>query len=1014
MATYIQGVTDYFPQIQPFSPDYNFYSGALDFKQGAHDAGKKQLNSLYSSLLNAPLTREDNITAREHFFKVIDQDIKKMARMDLSKAQNIQAAKGVFNQFLDNDNIMKDMVWTKQFNSQLKRSEGFKNCTDPDKCGGQWWEGGERYLQYKRMEFANASADDAMRMQAPEYTPYQNVMKKAMALAKEADLNVSIDQNTGQWITTTKNGAAIVKPLEDLFLGTLGQDPAIAQYYKTKAFVDRKDFSHTNAARYGSVEAAEQIYINNVIKATGARFKDKEIELEDAQNHVNAKREKALKAAQRSVPSKQKSLAELADSFANEGQAYESSLQTVKGLNGEMDVAANNQQYSPENIDAIVAGKILESDIGVAAQTLAFKDYEVKLRANPYAVESQRFRNRLMLEDMRFKNQTKLMKYQWDLDMFAKQLEEQGEAEDNVPENVMDVKGGTSVGNMDPESKDYQQRTFNAYKAKREGVRTDLSAAERNIFSSIKERTLKAAESGDPMAKEDYVNLVQNYIAATQSDRENIDYVGSGDSENGNIPESGRTTTPSNVAKYRNLSTRLANAKTMDEKYIIAKEANLDPTAIAGGQVDVLYESTMANMMNPENGNDSMRDYLAPVWKQSAGLRRQIQAKNRVLEQMDANHASESRDVIKSARSSNNFSPDMIDALESYVDDKGYTVNKETFVANMVAKGYDADEAGSLYRGDVEEPGIWDWIRPDNFMSSVGLARMKDLWEREEQEGTPGIHDLWRQVYTSYAKPNSDTAWLGITGGGDETSIGQRYAVVDPGKFKSVATQGTVGFIADGVKSGNAVFDFGGFKESLPENSEEAKELMSIVYRDMLTQQKGASRPLLDVTYSNIAASDANKVGMNIKFNQSYINKYKGSKDEAGPTRNRVNQLMTEGITIYMDKSATNNIFTEGAKRTANEVLMQTTGEINFDQAPDHVREFKVESDPESGYYKASGMINSGIRDDGTTKWQYMEKYYPYNSNVDGIVAEVDGFIEEITNQNKALEKQWMYNNLNQ
>ena len=60
MATYIQGVTDYIPQIQPFSPDYNFYSGVLQFKQSKHDAARKQISTLYGSLLNAPLTRDDN------------------------------------------------------------------------------------------------------------------------------------------------------------------------------------------------------------------------------------------------------------------------------------------------------------------------------------------------------------------------------------------------------------------------------------------------------------------------------------------------------------------------------------------------------------------------------------------------------------------------------------------------------------------------------------------------------------------------------------------------------------------------------------------------------------------------------------------------------------------------------------------------------------------------------------------------------------------------------------------
>ena len=42
MATYIQGLTDYIPQIQPFQPDLNFYGNVMQAKQTKYDAAKKQ------------------------------------------------------------------------------------------------------------------------------------------------------------------------------------------------------------------------------------------------------------------------------------------------------------------------------------------------------------------------------------------------------------------------------------------------------------------------------------------------------------------------------------------------------------------------------------------------------------------------------------------------------------------------------------------------------------------------------------------------------------------------------------------------------------------------------------------------------------------------------------------------------------------------------------------------------------------------------------------------------------
>ena len=136
MSTYIQGVTDFIPQIQEFQPDFNFYAKSLQMSQSKYDANHDRLSNLYGSLLNSPMLREKNIEERDAFFKVIDQDIQRMASLDLSKQQNVDAASSVFNQMLDNKNIVKDMVWTKNWQKEHQRADGFRNCVDSEKCGG--------------------------------------------------------------------------------------------------------------------------------------------------------------------------------------------------------------------------------------------------------------------------------------------------------------------------------------------------------------------------------------------------------------------------------------------------------------------------------------------------------------------------------------------------------------------------------------------------------------------------------------------------------------------------------------------------------------------------------------------------------------------------------------------------------------------------------------------------------------------------------------------------------------
>ena len=95
---------------------------------------------MYGQILNAGLTRESDIEAREEFFKLIDSDLKKVAGIDLSLDSNVLQAQHVFSQIYENDFLVKDMVWTKNFQDEMKRADGFKNCVDPKECGGQYWD----------------------------------------------------------------------------------------------------------------------------------------------------------------------------------------------------------------------------------------------------------------------------------------------------------------------------------------------------------------------------------------------------------------------------------------------------------------------------------------------------------------------------------------------------------------------------------------------------------------------------------------------------------------------------------------------------------------------------------------------------------------------------------------------------------------------------------------------------------------------------------------------------------
>lgn len=385
MATYIPGITDYIPQIQPFRPDYNFLGNMLQTKQNRYDQSYNEISSLYGSLLNSPMLRDSNIQRRDAFFKAIEQDIKKISTMDLSLEQNVDAAKKIFQPFYEDKNMVNDMVKTKKYYNQLSKAESFKNCTDPDKCGGQYWEQGVRELHYKAEEFRNMSDQDALNFNMPSFTPYYNWQKDAIKVAKDAGLNVSMDHNNGQWIVTQKNGELVQGGLYGLFQSVYGQDPRVASNYSTDSYVMRKDFSKQYAMDYGSEEAAETKYINDTLAEYNNRFVKVKEDIQDSLSNLNGRK------------------TQLAEKQAKEGllpeeleilQNIVQKAEQIENVNKSLDTTNNtvqNEHLTDINAlrskaDTARAFLMSDTDMQNMAKTLSLKDASIKMEANPYAM----------------------------------------------------------------------------------------------------------------------------------------------------------------------------------------------------------------------------------------------------------------------------------------------------------------------------------------------------------------------------------------------------------------------------------------------------------------------------------------------------------------------------------------------------------------------------------------------------------------------------------------------------
>jgi len=286
MATYIQGVTDRIPEITPFQPDYSFLMNSLQYKQNAYDNAFNQINSIYSSVLNSPLTRASNEERRAEFFKAAENNIKKISSTDLSLPQNVDIAAAVFKPFYEDKNMVKDMVWTKQFNSQLGTAQSYRDSQEKELVG-KYWDTGVKALQYQRKAFAEASDEQALNMGAARYVPYVNVHEVAQKYLKDAGFDIKKTVLDGNWIVKYQNGTLAETPMYQYLSSIMGNDPQIKEIYNTEAYVDYNDFIEKNTPVYGTKEEAAAVYADEIMKKLPKELQAYNQKLNDDYNTIS-------------------------------------------------------------------------------------------------------------------------------------------------------------------------------------------------------------------------------------------------------------------------------------------------------------------------------------------------------------------------------------------------------------------------------------------------------------------------------------------------------------------------------------------------------------------------------------------------------------------------------------------------------------------------------------------------------------------------------------------------------
>lgn len=402
MATYLQGVTDFIPDYQPFEPDYNFYNTVLQAKQTQYDTNWKALNNVYGSIYNSQLTHSDNIAKKEDLLKQIDFNVKRISGLDLSLDQNVQQAMQVFKPFYEDQYLMKDMAWTKNFINRYGAAERLKTSQD-EKQRSQYWGTGLKEMMYRREEFKNSTLDETLNFSDVTYTPYVNSIKKYLDMAKE--LGISADISTpptgaAPYTIRQKNGDILLPTLNELFTATYANDPSLQRVYATQAYVNRKDYIYQNKDKFqGDELAAEKQYLNEQYTTlqkqvealrsnssenlTTTENKMAAVDNSYQNNGINFNSKSYLEMLQQGYET-QKVIDNHLEKVNNEINEA-SSTSVTQGSTSGLDL--NNMELARLKVDSVYANILAQEDILKAADAYSSIGEVTEYKVDPYYME---------------------------------------------------------------------------------------------------------------------------------------------------------------------------------------------------------------------------------------------------------------------------------------------------------------------------------------------------------------------------------------------------------------------------------------------------------------------------------------------------------------------------------------------------------------------------------------------------------------------------------------------------
>ncbi|TXG86646.1 MAG: hypothetical protein E6R13_00270 [Spirochaetes bacterium] len=503
MATYIPGVQSYMPNWQPFTPDYKFLSDVLETKTNRYNTNYKALNDLYSKVVYSDLSRKDTQEMRNQYAENLGKQLELVSGMDLSVMQNADAAKALFKPFFEEDIIVKDMVFTKQFQKEMNYTNMLMNSPDKEQRE-MYWQQGVKALQYQMEDFKAADQSKALTMGLPRYVPDADLYEKAITFLKGSGLDVTQEyvDETGYFIVKDRNGNLITNQALQMAQKALMDDPMVQQAYYTDSYVRSRDFAQAGleAGRFKSIDEGKAAWaketISRVEKHMAARVSKEKAEVQDLRN-VNLSWDDYLKS-DGVIPG--------SDEEKDMNEVRSSLEAKLMGLQTSEEVLASASSGGDQNTEGLLnkaynllMGYNIQDDLVAASVAFSNMNKSRELKVNEYKKQQLQFQHdfakmaaeyeyNVKLEGVKQKNRIELEEKKAELaDPYG------GILDQLFAESVTDKKAGTAAVAFDPqtgkainvEKSDYVK----VNSSKIEVVRQQLNEEQINLALDLLERT---------------------------------------------------------------------------------------------------------------------------------------------------------------------------------------------------------------------------------------------------------------------------------------------------------------------------------------------------------------------------------------------------------------------------------------------------------------------------------------------------------------------------------------------